>query len=157
MSNNPLIQTGIMPVVKTLQVPIPVKSAFRLFTEHVHNWWPLDTHSVFGDEAVTCQMEGREGGSFFETHRDGRTSIWGTVLAWEPPSRVIFSMHPGRSPDTAGEVQVTFEALGDATLVTLTHTGWERLGDRGQTMRANYNQGWNQVLAKFVDSVASAG
>jgi uncharacterized protein YndB with AHSA1/START domain len=142
-------QTFLSPIVKTIHVDLTVEKAFHLFTKKVDTWWPLSTHSVFGDEAVTCQLEDWVGGRFFETHRDGRTSVWGHVLIWEPPQRVAFSMHPGRLPETSGEVEVTFQSDGGRTRVTLIHSGWERLGERAEVERHNYVSGWDNVLGKY--------
>jgi len=148
-------QELLAPVVKTVKINLPVDAAFRLFTKDVNRWWPLATHSVFGNEAVSCTLEGRAGGRFYEVHRDGRQSEWGQVRVWEPPHRVIFTMHPGRSPDTAQEVEVNFQEEADGTRVTLTHRGWENLGEQAQVMRGRYDQGWETVLGQYADYATS--
>jgi uncharacterized protein YndB with AHSA1/START domain len=92
------------------------------------------------------------------------------VLVWEPPRRVVFTWHPSRPPETAGEVEVRFEPVdksakvprpADArsvattppdegpvtgTRVVLTHSHWERFGDRARRMRRGYGLGWRYVL-----------
>jgi uncharacterized protein YndB with AHSA1/START domain len=150
-------QELIAPVVKTVKINLPVNAAFRLFTEDVNRWWPLATHSVFGDEAVSCTLEGRVGGRFYEMHRDGRQSEWGQVLVWEPPHRVVFTMHPGRTRDTAQEVEVTFQGEARGTRVTLTHRGWENLGEQAKVMRGRYDHGWEGVLEKYTEMGSSYG
>jgi uncharacterized protein YndB with AHSA1/START domain len=136
MHDAPISQT-VAPVVKTVLVPLPPEAAFRLFTDEAARWWPLPTHSVFGDDAATCRMEGRVGGRFYEVHRDGlQQSEWGRVLSWEPPQRFAFSFYPGREPSTAQQVQVIFQPEAGGTRVTLTHTGWEALGDRSEKICA---------------------
>ena len=40
------------------------------------------------------------------------------------------------------------------TLVELTHTGWETLGEKAATVRESYEKGWEFV---FVDCFAKAG
>ena len=42
------------------------------------------------------------------------------------------------------------EAAG--TRVTLTHRGWEQLGDRSEKMRAGYDSGWDFVLSHYVQA-----
>ena len=37
---------GIDEVRTSVSVKLGVDDAFRLFTEGVGSWWPLDTHSV---------------------------------------------------------------------------------------------------------------
>lgn len=153
MSDAPTTQAAVAPVVKSVAVALPPESAFRLFTDDATQWWPLPTHSVFGDDAATCHLEGYAGGRFYEVHRDGvQQSEWGRVLTWEPPQRVVFSFYPGRSPLTAQEVEVFFQPEGAGTRVTLTHRGWEQLDERGEKMRANYDEGWDFVLGHYLQS-----
>ena len=147
----------IAPVVKSVVVGLPPEAAFRLFTADATKWWPLATHSVFGDDAASCHLEGWVGGRFYEVHRDGaQQSEWGRVLEWEPPERVRFSFHPGRAPLTAQEVEVFFAPAAAGTRVTLTHRGWEALGDRSEKTRAGYDAGWEFVLAHFTGAALTS-
>lgn len=100
---------SVAPLVKHATVPCPPPRAFELFTEQISAWWPMATHSVGGSPACRVDMAGHVGGHIIETLPDGTTSIWGTITAWEPPSRVAFTWHPGRDLDEATEVQVVFE------------------------------------------------
>ncbi|WP_161988631.1 SRPBCC domain-containing protein [Pedococcus bigeumensis] len=75
-------------------------------------------------------------------------AVWGTVLAWERPTGFAMTWHPGQGAERATEVAVSFESEGDGTLVTLTHTGWERLAEPAAA-REEYNGGWPHVLAGF--------
>lgn len=147
--DNLMVQDQIVPVTKSFVVGLPVAAAFRLFTADITHWWPLHTHSVFGDSAATCAVDARVGGRIYETHADGRQAEWGQVLAWEPPHRLACSWHPGRDPSTAQELEVTFAAESGGTRVTLVHTGWERLGERGPEARTGYNTGWDGVLGLY--------
>jgi uncharacterized protein YndB with AHSA1/START domain len=143
------------PVVRSVSVPLPVETAFHLFTENIQRWWPLTTHSVFGDEAQGCTLEGWVGGRFYETHHDGREAEWGRVLAWEPPHRLGFSFYPGRTPDSATNVEIILEREGNGTRLTLTHSGWERLDPEIQIIRERYGPGWEQVLHRYIDYVSA--
>lgn len=147
----------VAPVVTAITVPLSPEKAFRLFTENVRRWWPLATHSVYGDEAQSCTLEGWVGGRFYETHHDGRESEWGRVLVWEPPQRIVFSFYPGRTPDTPTDVEITFSPEGKRTRLNLTHSGWERLNPELQAYRDRYNTGWPFVLGKYVDFVLHRG
>lgn len=132
-----------------MRVKGSVEAAFRLFTEGVGRWWPLATHSVAEADAVACAIEGRVGGRFFERDRDGNEHLWGTVTAWEPPRRLAFTWHPGRAAEGAQSVEVRFsDAGGGMTLVELTHTGWEKLGEKAATVRESYEKGWDFVFGE---------
>jgi uncharacterized protein YndB with AHSA1/START domain len=150
MPDTPIAPAAVAPVVKSVVVALPPADAFRLFTDDAARWWPLPSHSVFGDDAAACHLEGHVGGRFYEVHRDGvQESEWGRVLAWEPPQRLVFSFYPGRAPVTAQEVEVFFQPEAAGTRVTLTHRGWEQLGERGEAMRTNYDTGWDFVLSHY--------
>jgi uncharacterized protein YndB with AHSA1/START domain len=136
---------------KSVRVACSVEEAFRLYTERVATWWPFSTHSVEEDDVETVVFEGREGGRFYERTKNGDEHVWGTVLIWDPPGRVVHSWHPGRGEDTAQEVEITFAADGDGTRVELIHTGWERLGEQMAQTIASYQTGWDKVLGHFVE------
>lgn len=51
--NNPAV---LEPVVKSVSVPLPVDKAFHLFTEGYARWWPLITHSVGLERALSCTL-----------------------------------------------------------------------------------------------------
>src|SRR4051794_2331440 len=131
----------IEPVRKSIVVKRNQADAFRLFTEGMGTWWPLRSHSVFDDNAETCIMDGRVGGRIIERSKTGEESVWGRILAWEPPDRVLFTFHPGRA-EGMQQVEVRFIEAGSCTRVELVHTGWEELGERGAEARREYHGGW---------------
>ena len=154
MHDSSTVQETILPVTKSFVVKLPIAAAFRLFTADIGRWWPLSTHSVFGAAAKTCAVDEQVGGRVYEVHADGRQAEWGQILAWEPPYRFACSWYPGRDPDSAQELEVTFRDEADGTRVTLIHGGWERLGDQGTTSRINYEHGWDGVLQGYVGLAA---
>lgn len=141
------------PVRKSVTVPGAPAAVYELFTSRFGEWWPLTLpYSVFGDAASECGMEPGVGGEIFELSRDGRRCVWGTVVAWEPPRRVEFSWHPGRTSDSAQTVEITFRALaGGFTRVDLEHRGWQRLGVDAERTRTGYDTGWDVVLRRWAD------
>lgn len=148
-------ETMIEPVRKEVTVKSSVERAFQIFTEGIGSWWPLATHSVARDQAESVVFEARVGGLVRERARDGETHTWGEVLVWEPPRRVVFSWHPGREPNTAQEVEVSFSEADGGTRVTLVHRGWERLGDQAAATRDQYAGGWDAVLGRcYVEACA---
>ena len=142
----------IPPVVKKVTVECTPEEAFRYFTADFSKWWPVATHSVvayaseFKDKPETAILEPRLSGRIFERTRSGEEHLWGTVLAWEPPARVVFSFHPGRDGKDAQTVEVKFSRVANGTEVVLTHTGWELLGENAEKQREGYNQGWETVF-----------
>jgi uncharacterized protein YndB with AHSA1/START domain len=145
----------IEPVRKQLKVRLSAEKAFELFTAGIGKWWPLATHSVGEEQAETCFFEGWEGGRIVEVLKDGSHSEWGKVLIWEPFHRVSFHWYPGRTPDTAQEVTVTFTEIPDGSIVELVHVGWETLGTQAQARRDGYETGWDFVLGKYMLEAAN--
>ncbi len=94
------------------------------------------------------QLEARVGGKIAERTRDGKTHIWGTVLVWEAPERLVFTWHPGREESTAQQVEVRFTPSAGGSTVSLTHTGWEVLGDVAAETRDGYDSGWEFVFVQ---------
>jgi uncharacterized protein YndB with AHSA1/START domain len=138
----------IEPLRRRVTVSATVETAFRVFTERMGDWWPVERYSVHEELADEAGMDGRLGGAIYERWREG-TENWGEITVWEPPDRLVFSWHPGGDPAEATEVEVTFNAEGDGTLVQLEHRGWERLGDRAPDVRAGYADGWQGVLEQY--------
>jgi uncharacterized protein YndB with AHSA1/START domain len=144
------------PVRKSVTVPLTPREAFDLFTARIASWWPLgERFSISGTRAMTCAIEPRVGGAVYEVRDDGEKLPWGMVLTWEPPRRVVLSWHPGKSPDVAQEVEVTFAAERMGTRVELIHRNWQQLGDQATDVRASYDGGWETVFASaFADAAA---
>jgi uncharacterized protein YndB with AHSA1/START domain len=145
-------QTSETAIRKVVMVRRPVEEAFRVFTEELAEWWPYVTHSVEKESVETVVFECSSGGRFYERAKDGTVHMWGTVLTWDPPSRIVYSWHPGRGEETAQEVAITFTPVGEGTQVELVHTGWEVLGDRMADVVASYETGWDGVLARYVEA-----
>ena len=149
MSTATLSATSFPPLVRSIVVPVGPDAAFRRFTDEMGTWWPLATHSVGRSNATGVRMEPRVGGRIIESTAGGEEVTWGTLNAYDPPRLVAFTWHPGDEPERAQDVEVRFEPAGAGTRVTLTHTGFERLGDNAQMARRGYPLGWTYVLGLY--------
>jgi uncharacterized protein YndB with AHSA1/START domain len=137
-----------MIVRKSVTVNVPADRAFRAFTDEIGQWWPLDKGFSFGGElAKDMFMEGREGGRLYERFSDGNEYLYGNVLAYEPPTRVVFSWPSEAAEPT--EVEVRFTPEGESTRIDLEHRGFERLGEQAEKAFGEYDQGWVEVLGHF--------
>jgi hypothetical protein len=141
--------TLLPPVVKSIVVARSQADAFRLYTRDLAQWWPK-THSIGEAKVATFVMEAQAGGRIFERWHDGTEKLWGTVIAWEAPHRVVHTWHVSTDPEHSSEVELRFAALGaNRTRVTLEHRHWERmLGERAAVVRGNYDKGWEGVFVK---------
>lgn len=145
----------LAPVRKSIQVSLAPEAAFKLFTEGIATWWPLRSHSVGEDRAVSCTLEPKVDGRIYETLDDGSQSDWGRVTAYEPPHMLAFTWRPGRTPETAQQVEVTFSAVDGGTQLQLMHRGWELLGEQAVETRNGYDTGWDYVLGQYIDRADS--
>jgi uncharacterized protein YndB with AHSA1/START domain len=154
---------SIEPVVKTVTVACTPEEAFRYFTADFGVWWPAASHSVvahaseFKDKPAIVILEPRVRGRIFERTRAGEEHLWGSVLAWTPPERLVFSFHPGRDDKQAQTVEVTFYAAPQGATVVLTHSGWENLTTNAQQQRDSYSQGWDGVFVSAYPEYIRSG
>jgi uncharacterized protein YndB with AHSA1/START domain len=140
------MQRGTEPVVASVEVPVTPARAYETFVAGFTEWWPVATHSLSRDAAARCGLDAVPGGALEERAPDGARHLWGRVESAEPGRRLRFSWHPGREPESAQWVDVRFEAAGAGTRVTLTHGGWEALGEIAPILRREYARGWCEVL-----------
>ena len=146
-------QVTIEPVVKSLRLTLTPEQAFELFTDQMSSWWPLNTHSVGEDRALSVRIEAKVGGRVVETTDDGVEHEWGRVTAWDTGQRVEFTWYPGLPEDQQTMVDVRFREVSGGSEMILVHTGWEARGDIAQTVRDNYDKGWDHVLDRYTTTI----
>ncbi|MBV9749440.1 MAG: SRPBCC family protein [Acetobacteraceae bacterium] len=142
---------SIAPIARTIEVRTPPAESFELFTGRMGEWWKGGTPA--GDKAAIV-VEPRVGGRWFERNAAGVETQWGTVLAWEPPARLLLGWQLDSSfrydPDLLTEVELTFAALPDGgTRVRLEHRDLERFGADAERMAQAVGNGWPARLADF--------
>src|SRR4051812_33215469 len=118
--------SALPPLLRQVVVPAGPQVAFDVFTSRIGAWWPVHRHSVYGEKSKAEFRDGR----LIETGPDGEESVWGEVLDWEPPRRLLLTWHPGYGADDASEVEVSFAPVtDDLTIVTVEHRAWENYDD----------------------------
>ena len=152
--------TATEAIRRSVTVDCSVEHAFATFTERIHEWWPLGTHSIdryeTGSAAETVVFQGGAGGQVYERTKNGEELKWADVVAYDPPHRFVLAWNPSREQDEpTTEIEVTFTREGGKTRVDLEHRGWERLGAEAAESRQSYNEGWESVLAGFAESASS--
>ena len=73
----------VEPVRKRVRVDRTAEEAFRLFTENIDRWWPVDLFSRAADEQYgdgvkveRVVFETRAGGRLFEVTSEGVEGVW---------------------------------------------------------------------------------
>ena len=101
--------------------------------------------------AESITFEKRVGGRVLERMSDGTEAAWGTILAWEPPTRMVMSWKPTLVDGPSTEVELRFTPAGaQGTRIDLEHRGWELLG-ADAFKRGGYAKGWERLFTRFRD------
>jgi uncharacterized protein YndB with AHSA1/START domain len=145
-------------VKRSLHVEVPIEKAFQVFTERMGAWWPA-SHHVGGTPFKDILIEPRAGGRWYEINVEGAECVWGSVVAWEPPKKVVLSwqLQPNWQfdPDLtkASEIALEFVKEGpEKTRVEFEHRHLERHGAGWEKMREQVSAdgGWPVILTEYV-------
>lgn len=147
---------------KTTVVEAEQRIAWKVFTEKMGAWWPLAYYKIGKANAVDAIIEPRVGGRWLERGEDSSTCQWGSVLAWEPPSRLVLSWDVNADwqydASLNTEIEVRFIADGNKrTRVELEHRRLDRYGARRDEMRRIYDTegDWGKLLQAFASVAAN--
>jgi uncharacterized protein YndB with AHSA1/START domain len=149
-------------VQHSVVVEAPIERAFRVFTEDFGRFKPPQ-HNLLGVEIAETVFEPRTGGHLYDRGVDGSECRWARVLAYEPPTRVVFSWDISpqwqieSDPNNASEVEVRFIAETEQrTRVELEHRHLERHGDGWEGVRAavDGDGGWPLYLSRYAELFA---
>lgn len=156
-----VVQLRRPPVRQHTTVRSGLEHTFGVFVRRIGSWWPLRPYSAGKEHVRQVTVEERAGGRVFETWDDGTDVEWGTLLAWEPPTRFVMTWEM-TSPPT--EVELSFKPLGPAlTRVEVEHRGWERLTEEqlraacampGGYQGGAFTTGWAAILKCFAEAAA---
>ena len=148
-------------ILVAVRVPGAPEEIFDLFTRDIALWWkPNELFHFTPRSPGVVSFEGGEGGRFIETLPGGKVFEIGRISVWQPGIRLVFGWRQASfRTDQSTEVDVSFEAVGEETRVTVEHRGWDsvpqehvarhrfpntiflrRHGEWWQTMLANLNK-----------------
>jgi uncharacterized protein YndB with AHSA1/START domain len=140
-------------------VDAPPDEAFSIFGDEIGLWWRRDTpYWNDRERGLTIRIEPFVGGRFIEVHdlEDGSGFEVGRVTAWRPGERLAFTWTQVGWPEgVATDVEVTFEAVANGTVVRLEQTGFERVPEANRYLEG-YSSGWKELLGWFAERVARA-
>jgi len=166
MSSQAQGSATLTPVRYAVTVPLSAERAFALFTDGYNSWWP--GHHIGTSDMAEAVLEARTGGRYYERGVDGTECDWGTVLACEPPRRIVVAWQINEAggnwlfdPDVshASEFEVTFHPQADGqTRVELEHRHIERHGDGAAGIHAGVSGpgGWRGIMDGYAKVAAAA-
>jgi uncharacterized protein YndB with AHSA1/START domain len=155
------------PHVKSVRhqvvVNAPIDRAFALFTTKFDAIKPRE-HNLLSVPIAETVFEPRAGGHIYDIGIDGSRCQWARVLAYEPPSRVVFGWDIGPSwqletdPAKTSEVEVRFIAVsGERTRVELERRHLERHGTGWRSVADGVDgeAGWPLYLHRYAELVVT--
>jgi uncharacterized protein YndB with AHSA1/START domain len=152
-------------VHRQVVVDAPIERAFATFTERFGDFKPPE-HNLLGVPIAETVFEQRVGGHICDRGVDGSECRWARVLAYDPPTRVVFSWDISpqwqieTDPDNASEVEVRFIAeTPQRTRVELEHRNIDRHGPGWQAISEGVegDAGWPLYLARYAALFAEGG
>ena len=150
------------PIAKSIRVNAPQQKAFDTFVGRMGKWW-LKSHSLLKSPQADVVIEPHPGGRWFEVGEDGSEQIWGRVLEWDAPNRVVLAWQLtgewAYDADFETTVEVRFIPDGDHTMVEFEHRDLERFGPNADEIRGGYETGmdggWAALLENYRQTAES--
>jgi uncharacterized protein YndB with AHSA1/START domain len=154
-----MTQTRPETIRQNVVVNAGLERAFRVFTEQFGDFKPRE-HNLMSVPIAETVFEPRVGGHIYDRGEDGTLCRWATIVAYEPPNRVVFTWNIGPTwqletdRSRCSEVDVRFTAeSADRTRVELEHRHIERHGEGWEAVAAGVggDAGWPLYLRRYVD------
>ena len=158
-----MTQAADTAVRKEIVVEAPIERAFYVFTDRFGDFKPPE-HNLLAAPITETTFEPRVGGHIYDRAEDGSECRWARVLAYEPPTRVVFSWDIGPTwqlepdPASTSEVEVRFVAEGpDRTRVELEHRLIDRHGPGWDAVHRGVDSdgGWPLYLTRYAALLSS--
>ena len=157
-----MTQTSAAVVRKQIVVDAPQERAFDVFTRRLGDFKPRE-HNLLAAPITETVFEPKVGGNIYDLGEDGSECRWARILAYEPPSRVVFSWDIGPTwqledePENTSEVEVRFVAeSADRTRVELEHRNIDRHGPGWEAVHEGVDgeAGWPLYLDRYAALLA---
>ena len=157
-----MTSTDTATVSKDIFVNASIDEAFRVFTARFGDFKPRE-HNLLGAPITETVFEPNVGGHIVDRAEDGSECRWARILAFEPPSRVVFSWDIGptwqleHDSENTSEVEVRFTADGPTrTRVELEHRHLDRHGPGWEGVREGVDGdgGWPLYLQRYAALMA---
>jgi uncharacterized protein YndB with AHSA1/START domain len=144
------------PIRKMLTVKASPQKAFSVFTDGFDRWWPK-THTIGEGPLKRAVLEPGVGGRWYGLSEAGVEDVWGDVLVWDPPARLVLAWRINGQwkcdPSVHTEVEARFLDQGDGTTrVEFEHRMLENLGEGAAASAQQMDGGWGSILARYQEA-----
>jgi uncharacterized protein YndB with AHSA1/START domain len=160
-----MTQAAAQVVRRQIVVNAPIDEAFATFTARFGDFKPPE-HNLLAAPIAETVFEPRVGGHIYDRATDGTECRWARVLAYDPPTRVVFSWDI--SPqwqietelDNTSEVEVRFVAeTPHRTRVEVEHRNIDRHGPGWPAVAGGVgsDEGWSLYLVRYAALLTADG
>jgi len=114
-------------VLVSIRVKATPQRAFEAFTREIGLWWKPNGLFAFTPRSPgRMAFEGGVGGRLVEKLDNGIVFQIGEISDWKPGEFLAFGWRQASfKQDQSTRVEVSFEAVGQETRVTINHLGWD--------------------------------
>jgi uncharacterized protein YndB with AHSA1/START domain len=139
---------NLTSIKKELAVNASQQTAFKVFTQQMHLWWPR-THHTGSADMTGMIVEENVNGRWYSTHADGTEANVGYVMQYNPYDLLVLAWQLDGDfvcdPNVVTEVVVEFIAEGPQnTLVKFEHQNLHKLNNNKTAL--SMNEGWDMIL-----------
>lgn len=132
-----------MKLVKTVFLKAPRPHVWRFLTEK-------DKLALWFHAAASDVKPGGDYTLLTNSHgKDGEKLIWGKALEMTPPSKLVHTFTHNMLKGVETTCAWELAEFDGGTILTLTHTGWEKVGDGAFIMAANHDAGWDEHFVRL--------
>jgi uncharacterized protein YndB with AHSA1/START domain len=135
--------TKKLQLVKTVFLKAPRAHVWRFLTEKdkLALWFHMGEADLKpgGDYAVLTNSLGKE----------GERLVSGKVIEFDPPKKLVHSFTHGMLKGVETICAWELDEFDGGTMLTLTHSGWEKVGEGAFLMTANHDTGWDEHFVRL--------
>ena len=142
-------------VTYELEIPIDAdpESVWKAFTAEVNQWWLPDFHMAGPGSVVTLEPEA--GGHLLETHEDGSSLLWATVIMCTPGKSLHMAGHvaPEWGGPNTNVMHVSLTEHEGGTLLSVQNSIFGHVDDSHvQSMEEGWRQLFTEGLKRHAES-----
>lgn len=132
-----------MKLVKTVFLKAPRAHVWRFLTEK-------DKLALWFHAAATDVTPGGDYTLLTNSYgKDGDKLVWGKVLEMAPPAKLVHTFTHNMLKGVETICAWELAEFDGGTMLTLTHTGWEKVGEGAFIMAANHDTGWDEHFVRL--------
>ena len=132
-----------LKITKTVFLKAPAAHVWKFLTEadRLAEWFHRGGGDLVakGEYSLLTNTLGKE----------GTKMCWGKVVEFDPPRRLVHSFTHNHLKGVETLCSWTLTEAEGGTVLTLEHTGWEKVGDGAFAMAANHDKGWDEHFSRL--------